>query len=112
MSSLQLYKSLPGNLEELVDLERSDLGMTGLVIPGLVIPGLVMLKDKDKDRRAGWKCPSWNYSETHGKCRFEIENAPEKCNRAQECSYCKAKQLTPVDHQRHFCRKRLAEEEG
>ena len=66
----------------------------------------------DKDRKAGWKCPSCNYSETRGKCRFEIENAPEKCNRVHECSYCKAKQLTPVDHQRHFCRKRLAEEEG
>ena len=69
-------------------------------------------KDKDKERKAGWKCPSWNYSETRGKCRFEVENAPEKCNRVHECSWCKAKQLTPLDHQRHFCRKRLAEEEG
>ena len=69
-------------------------------------------KGKDKERKAGWKCPSWNYSETRGKCRFEVENAPEKCNRVHECSWCKAKQLTPVDHQRYFCRKRLAEEEG
>ena len=68
-------------------------------------------KDNDKDRKSGWKCPSWNYSETRGKCRFELDFPREKCNRVHECSWCKSKQLTPLDHQRHFCRKRLAEEE-
>ena len=71
-------------------------------------------RDKSGDGRdkSGWKCPSWNYSETRGKCRFELENPSEKCNRVHECTWCKTKQLTPVDHQRFFCRKRIAEEEG
>ena len=70
-------------------------------------------KSSGKERKKStWKCPSWNISETRGKCRFEIENAPEKCNRVHECIWCKTKGLTPLDHQRSFCRRRLAEEEG
>jgi hypothetical protein len=69
-------------------------------------------RGKGSDRtKAGWKCPSWNYSEVRGKCRFEVDNAPEKCNRVHECSWCKSRQLTQLDHQRFFCTKRKAEEE-
>ena len=58
------------------------------------------------------KCPTWNTSETRGKCNWEVENAPEKCMNLHECSYCKSKSYSPRNHQRTFCRKKLAEEEG
>ena len=60
--------------------------------------------------RSNYKCPSWNISETRGKCRWELDFAPEKCNRVHECTWCKTKNLTPLDHQRSFCRKRLDDE--
>ena len=66
----------------------------------------------DSKTKSSWKCHSWNISETRGKCRWEVENAPEKCKALHECSWCKAKSFTPVDHQRSFCRKRLEEEGG
>ena len=55
------------------------------------------------------KCLTWNRSEVRGKCTWEVENAPNKCkfSLSHECSYCKSKSLTPVNHQRHFCQKRL-----
>ena len=58
------------------------------------------------------KCPTWNTSETKGKCDWEVENAPDKCLNLHECSWCKSKGFTPRFHQRSFCRKRMAEEEG
>ena len=67
------------------------------------------ITDKPK---SSLKCFSWNKCETRGKCGFEVENAPAKCNRVHECTWCKSRQLTPLDHQRSFCRKRLEEEEG
>ena len=65
-----------------------------------------------KKEKASWKCPTWNKSETRGKCNWELENAPDKCQGLHECSYCKAKSFTPVNHQRFFCKKRLEEEAG
>ena len=65
-----------------------------------------------KKEKASWKCPTWNKSETRGKCNWELENAPDRCQGIHECSYCKAKSFTPVNHQRFFCKKRLEEEEG
>ena len=38
------------------------------------------IKDKTKTSQ---KCSTWNISETRGKCKWEVENAPEKCNRVQ-----------------------------
>lgn len=66
---------------------------------------------KDKQDKATWKCPTWNKSETRGKCQWELDNPGEKCQGLHECNWCKSKSRTPVDHQRVFCRKRLAEEE-
>ena len=63
-----------------------------------------------KKEKATWKCPTWNRSETRGKCNWEVENAPSKCQGVHECNWCKSKSFTPVDHQRFFCQKRLAEE--
>lgn len=65
-----------------------------------------------KKEKASWKCPTWNKSETRGKCDWELENAPQKCQGIHECSWCKAKSFSPVNHQRFFCKKRLEEEEG
>ena len=64
---------------------------------------------KTKPKR---KCHTWNRSEVKGKCTWEVENAPDKCmfSDSHECSYCKYKNLTPVNHQRHFCKKRLEQE--
>ena len=67
---------------------------------------------KDKQEKASWTCPTWNKSETRGKCDWELKNTPQKCQGIHECSWCKAKSLTPVNHQRFFCKKRLEEEEG
>ena len=66
---------------------------------------------KGKGGKKSWKCPTWNKSETRGKCSWELENAPEKCQGVHECSWCKSKNFTPVNHQRHFCKKRLEEED-
>ena len=65
-----------------------------------------------KKEKASWKCPTWNKSETRGKCNWELENALDKCQGIHECIYCMAKSFTPVNHQRFFCKKRLEEEEG
>ena len=64
--------------------------------------------DRFNDRE---KCRTWNTSETRGKCKWEVEHAPEKCLRIHECTWCKTKNLKPMDHQRSFCRRRMAEEE-
>ena len=56
------------------------------------------------------RCFTWNKSTVRGKCQWDIDNAPEKCNRVHECTYCKSKSYTPVNHQRSFCPKRLEEE--
>jgi hypothetical protein len=66
-------------------------------------------KDNTKQKNK-MKCRTWNRSEVRGKCTYEVENAPEKCQFSHECSYCKSKSLKPVDHQRLFCKKRLEEE--
>ena len=63
-----------------------------------------------KTDRKKLRCLTWNRSEVRGKCQYEIENAPGKCNRVHECTYCKSKSHTPVNHQRSFCPKRLEEE--
>ena len=67
-----------------------------------------------KEKESSLRCPTWNKSETRGKCTWEVENAPKKCYRAHshECNWCKSKSLTPVNHQRFFCRKRIDEEGG
>ena len=69
-------------------------------------------KDGNGKPKSTLRCYSWNSSETRGKCNWEIENAPEKCNRVHECTWCKSKKLTPVNHQRSFCGRRLEEEQG
>ena len=61
---------------------------------------------KEKPTKSNLRCYGWNRSETRGKCEWEVENGSEKCNRVHECSWCKSKQLTPLDHQRSFCRKK------
>jgi hypothetical protein len=73
-------------------------------------------RDKEPDTRGAGdgkkklRCATWNKSETRGKCQYEIDNAPEKCKRLHECTYCKSKSYTPVNHQRTFCQKRANEE--
>ena len=65
-------------------------------------------KNAKKDKRT---CLTWNRSEVRGKCGWEVELSGEKCKFIHECSWCKSKRYTPVDHQRVFCRKRLEAEE-
>ena len=67
--------------------------------------------DRRNDDRSKRLCGSWNKCETRGKCQYEIDNEGEKCKYAHHCSYCKYKKINPVNHQRHFCKKRLEEEE-
>ena len=55
-------------------------------------------------------CPTWNKSEVKGKCGFEIEHPSLKCRYAHECSWCKFKSLSPLDHQRSFCRRKQERE--
>ena len=62
----------------------------------------------DKNRRL---CPTWNKSETRGKCEWEIDNEGEKCKFTHHCVYCKSKKLNPVNHQRHFCKRRLEDDD-
>ena len=73
-------------------------------------------KSKDGEgkgkNKTNLKCPSWNTSETHDKCDWEVANATEQCNRVHECSWCKGRSLRPLNHQRSFCEKRLEEEDG
>ena len=64
----------------------------------------------DQPAKSKLRCPTWNKSEVRGKCQWEIDNAPVKCIRVHECTYCKSKSYTPVNHQRSFCGKRLEEE--
>ena len=64
---------------------------------------------KDDDKK-NYPCNSWNNSETRGKCRWETEHDGETCNRLHACSWCKAKNLKPLTHQKRFCRKRIEEE--
>ena len=71
--------------------------------------GTTGARDDAAKKRKG-KCLTWNKSEVRGKCTYEVENESEKCIFTHECSYCKSKSLTPVDHQRLFCRKRLEKE--
>ena len=66
---------------------------------------------KTKDDQQKRLCSSWNKCETRGKCEWEVENEGSKCKYAHHCSYCKYKKLNPVNHQRHFCKRRLEEEE-
>ena len=66
---------------------------------------------KTKDDQQKRLCSSWNKSETRGKCEWEVENDGLKCKYAHHCSYCKYKKLNPVNHQRHFCKRRLEGEE-
>ena len=56
------------------------------------------------------RCGTWNKSEVRGKCQYEVENPSAKCKRLHECTYCKSKSYTPVNHQRTFCPKRSSEE--
>ena len=56
------------------------------------------------------RCSTWNKSEVRGKCQYEVDNAHAKCKRLHECTYCKSKSYTPVNHQRTFCSKRIEEE--
>ena len=56
-------------------------------------------------------CPSYSRSEIRGKCTFEVENPRQKCRYLHECTWCKSKGKSPVDHQRFFCKKRLEAEE-
>ena len=69
---------------------------------------------KDSSTRP-FKCPTWNKSvpppTMRGKCTWEVENAHDKCQGIHECSWCKSKSYTPLNHLRHFCQKRLGEEE-
>ena len=67
-------------------------------------------QEGDKVERKKLRCGTWNRSETRGKCQYEIDNAPDKCKRLHECTYCKSKSYTPVNHQRSFCPKRQAGE--
>ena len=62
-------------------------------------------------KKGTYKCPTWNTSDTRGQCDWELENGPESCNLVHECSWCKGRSLTPVNHQRYFCQKRLDEED-
>ena len=66
---------------------------------------------KTKEDQQKRLCSSWNKCETRGKCDWEVENDGQKCKYAHHCSYCKYKKLNPVNHQRHFCKRRLEEEE-
>ena len=67
---------------------------------------------QERPSRSNLSCGGWNTCDIRGKCKWEVDNDPEKCNRAKshQCSWCKAKKLTPVNHQRSFCQKRLDEE--
>ena len=66
---------------------------------------------KSKDDKLKRLCPSWNTSETRGKCWFELEHEGLNCKYTHHCTYCKSKKLNPVNHQRHFCKRRLEDEE-
>ena len=66
---------------------------------------------KSKDDKLKRLCPSWNTSETRGKCGFELEHEGLNCKYTHHCTYCKSKKLNPVNHQRHFCKRRLEDEE-
>ena len=52
------------------------------------------------------------FSEVRGKCKWEVEHEGKACNRAYVCSWCKAKDLKPLNHQKRFCRRRAGAEEG
>ena len=67
--------------------------------------------DRRSDDRFKRLCPSWNKSETRGKCQWELDNDGEKCKYTHHCSHCKAKKINPVNHQWFFCKKRLEEED-
>ena len=68
-------------------------------------------KGTGRKEKSTLRCPSWNTSETRGKFKWELDNAPDKCNRVHECCWCKSKSLTSLNHQRYFCKKRLEAEE-
>ena len=66
------------------------------------------LRGKKEADDKGIRCGTWNSWETKGTCKWESENTGQKCRRVHECSYCKTKKYTPVNHQRLFCPKKLA----
>ena len=66
------------------------------------------LRGKKEADDKGIRCGTWNSWETKGTCKWESENTGRKCRRVHECSYCKTKKYTPVNHQRLFCPKKLA----
>ena len=67
--------------------------------------------DRSRDDRSKRLCGSWNRCETKGKCQYELDNEGETCKYAHYCTYCRSKKQNPVNHQRHFCKRRLEDEE-
>ena len=72
--------------------------------PGGFQNGGKVLGDEEKKKQI---CYSWNYCETEGKCKYEVENEGEACVRIHACSWCKTRDKKPLDHQKRFCKKRL-----
>ena len=62
---------------------------------------------KAKDRKS---CPTWNEHEVEGKCKWEVENPGQKCNRDHSCSYCSKKGTGRTMHQARFCKRKLEDE--
>ena len=67
-------------------------------------------KGKKYEEDENKPCGYWNNSETKGKCKWELEHDGKSCNRLHVCSWCKAKDLKPMTHQKRFCRRRIEEE--
>lgn len=67
------------------------------------------VKKKDEDKKRGL-CFSWNSSDTRGKCKWEMENDGQKCNREHYCSWCKSELGETNFHQKAFCKKRQKKE--
>jgi hypothetical protein len=83
------------------------------VVKGGEVPSKVVVKGggkKDDDEKKKQVCYSYNNSETRGKCKWEIDHDGETCIRMHVCSWCNAKDLKPLTHQKRFCRKRMDEE--
>ena len=67
-------------------------------------------KGKKVEERKG-PCGYWNNSETKGaKCKWELENGGQKCNRQHICSWCKVEHNQINYHQKTFCKKRQDKE--
>ena len=67
-------------------------------------------EDKDPKLREKRPCPTWNEYEVEGKCKWEAENAGQKCNRDHSCSYCTKKGGGRTLHQARFCKRKLEDE--